>query len=265
MMPVAARDAASIMLLRDAPGTGGLEVLMVRRNAGSDFAPDVYVFPGGMVEESDCGENVAGLCEGMGPDLALSILADAPSPARALGLFVAGIRETFEETGILLARERTGEFVSCRGERAARFAYLREAAREDRISFAEMVAGEKLKLATGSLRYFAHWITPEVSPIRFDTRFFLAPAPPCQEALHDDLEITGHVWLSPQEALAASESGTFPMLPPTAINLMALAPFASAEDALSSSTGKEVTAILPRLSFEDGKLKLLLPDDPEYP
>ena len=72
---------------------------MVRRHARSDFAPDVYVFPGGMVEESDCEEGMAELCEGMGPDSALSIVADAPSAARALGLFVAGIRETFEETG----------------------------------------------------------------------------------------------------------------------------------------------------------------------
>jgi 8-oxo-dGTP pyrophosphatase MutT (NUDIX family) len=263
-MVVEARDASSIMLLRDAPEGRGIEVLMVRRHARSDFAPDVYVFPGGMVEESDCEEGMAELCEGMEPEGALSIIADAPSAARALGLFVAGIRETFEETGILLAREATGEFVSCRGERAARFAFLREAARDASISFEEMVVGEGLKLAVGSLKYFAHWITPEVSPIRFDTRFFLSPAPPCQEALHDDLEITGHVWITPATALADSENGTFPMLPPTVINLMALARFATAEDALNSSTGEEVAAILPRLSFEDGKLRLLLPDDPDY-
>jgi 8-oxo-dGTP pyrophosphatase MutT (NUDIX family) len=236
----------------------------VRRHARSDFAPDVYVFAGGMVEESDCEEGMAGLCEGLGPDDAISIITDAPSPALALGLFVAGIRETFEETGILLAREATGEFVSCRGEKAARFAFLREAARDESISFREMVIGEGLKLATDCLKYFAHWITPEASPIRFDTRFFLAPAPPCQEALHDDFEITGHVWTAPAAALAASENGTFPLLPPTAINLMALARFPTAAHALNSSTGEEVAAILPRLSFEDGKLRLLLPDDPGY-
>jgi 8-oxo-dGTP pyrophosphatase MutT (NUDIX family) len=238
---------------------------MVRRHAMSDFAPDVYVFPGGMVEDSDCAEDMAGLCAGIGPESALPVITDAPSPARALGLFVAGIRETFEETGILLAREPTGEFVSCRGERAARFASRREAARDGLISFRDILTAEGLRLATDSLRYFAHWITPEVSPIRYDTRFFLAPAPPGQEALHDDLEVTGHVWTAPGEALAACESGTFPMLPPTVINLMALAGFSSAEDALNSSTGQEVAAILPRLSLEDGKLRLLLPDDPEYP
>lgn len=263
-MPAAARDAASILLLRDAPERGGIEVLMVRRHARSDFAADMYVFPGGAVEECDCEEEIVDLCVGVGRENAMSIIADAPSPARALGLFIAGIRETFEETGILLAREATGEFVSCRGKRAARFASLREDARDDRISFREMIAGEGLKLATDSLAYFAHWITPELSPIRFDTRFFLAPAPPCQEALHDDLEVTGHLWIAPAEALELSESGDFPMLPPTIINLMALARFATVEEALRSPAGEEIAAILPRLSMEDGRLRLLLPDDPGY-
>jgi 8-oxo-dGTP pyrophosphatase MutT (NUDIX family) len=263
-MPAIARDAASIMLLRDEPDRGGIEVLMVRRHAMSDFAADMYVFPGGGLEEGDCEERITALCEGIGPEDAMSIITDAPSPTCALGLFVAGIRETFEETGILLAREASGEFVSCRGERAARFAALREAARDGRLSFEEMIAGEDLKLATGSLTYFAHWITPELSPIRFDTRFFLAPAPPCQDALHDNLETTGHVWITPRQALQRNESGAFPMLPPTMINLMAIADFPTVEDALHTSAGEEIAAILPKLSFEDGKLRLLLPDDPEY-
>lgn len=263
-MAVEARDAASVMLLRDAPDGGGLEVLMVRRHAKSDFAADMYVFPGGGVEEADCDEVMAGLCEGTGREEAMSIITDAPSPSRALGIFVAGIRETFEETGILLAREASGEFVSCRGERAARFAAMREAARDGGTTFGEMVAGEGLRLATDSMTYFAHWITPELSPIRFDTRFFLAPAPPCQEALHDDIEITGYVWMTPEEALADGERGTFPMLPPTMINLMAIADFPTVEDALDTAAGEKVAAILPRLVLEDGKLRLLLPDDPQY-
>ena len=155
-------------------------------------------------------------------------------------------------------------FVKQGAEAAAELASLREDARKDRISFREMVAGEGLKLATDSLAYFAHWITPELSPIRYDTRFFLAPAPPCQDALHDDLEVTGHVWISPADALEQNEGGSFPMLPPTIINLMALARFPDVEEALRSPAGEEVAAILPRLSMEDGKLKLLLPDDPGY-
>ncbi len=261
-MPVEAKDAASVILLREVPRAGGIEVLMVRRHDRSDFAAGVYVFPGGGVEEQDCGDGVADLCAGLDPAEAQSVIADAPSPQQALALYVAGIRETFEETGILLAREGPGEFVSCRGGRAARLAALREEARDKRISFPEMVAGEGLKLATDSLSYFAHWITPEFSPIRYDTRFFLAPAPPCQEARHDNLEVTGHAWISPADALERNEGGSFPMLPPTIINLMALGGFCDVEEALRSPAGEEVAAILPRLSYEDGRLRLLLPDDP---
>jgi 8-oxo-dGTP pyrophosphatase MutT (NUDIX family) len=265
-MPVEAKDAASIMLLRDAAGREeGIEVLMVRRHARSDFAADVYVFPGGAVEKSDCEEGMAALCDGIGPEEAGSIITDAPSPARALGIFIAGIRETFEEAGLLLARDSSGELVSCVGEKAAHFDALREELKEVRLTFREMIAGEGLKLATGSLAYFAHWITPELSPIRYDTRFFLAPAPPCQDALHDNLETTEHLWISPGEALERNESGEFPMLPPTVINLMALARFPTVGEAMRSPAGEEVAAILPRLSFEDGRLRLLLPDDPEYP
>lgn len=263
-MPVEAKDAASVILLRDTPVEGGIEVLMVRRNDRSDFAAGVFVFPGGGVEEYDCDDGMAELCMGMGLDEAKSVIADAASPQRALGLYVAGIRETFEETGILLARDDTGDFVSCRGERAARFASLREEARKNLVSFKEMLAGEGLKLATDSLAYFAHWITPELSPIRYDTRFFLAPAPPGQEALHDNLEVIDHIWISPDDALKRNEGGAFPMLPPTIINLMALARFPDAEEALRSPAGEEVAAILPRLRYENGKLRLLLPDDPGY-
>lgn len=262
-MPAAPKDAASVLLLRDASGGSGIEVLMVRRHAGSDFAADMHVFPGGGVEDSDCGDEATRLCAGMGLDSALALLPDAPYPARALGILVAGIRETFEETGILLAREATGELVDCRGEAAARFAAYREEMREGRLSFMEMVAREGLELAVDRLVYFAHWITPEISPIRFDTRFFLAAAPPCQVAAQDDVEVTDHVWISPAEALERNERGTFAMLPPTIVNLMALKRFASVGEALSSSAGRDIPTIAPRVVIEHGRMKLLMPEDPD--
>lgn len=263
-MPAEPRDAASVMLLRDASGGSGVEVLMVRRSAHSDFAADMHVFPGGTVEDSDCGEEAAGICAGMGPGEAMSLLADAPSPARALGILVAGIRETFEEVGILLARDAHGEMVDCRGEAAGRYAAYREALREGSLTFTEMVAREGLELALDRLRYFAHWITPEIMPVRFDTRFFLAAAPPCQVAAQDDLEVTGHLWISPSEALERNREGTFAMLPPTMVNLITLAGFTSVEEALAFSAGREVTAVSPRVVVEDGRMKLVLPGDPDY-
>ncbi len=263
-MPAFPKDAASVILLRDAADRDGIEMLMVRRHARSDFAADMHVFPGGIVEECDHDEAMTGLCGSFRPESAASIIADAPSPSRALGFFVAGIRETFEEAGVLLAREASGELVSLRGEGAARFASLREEVIGGRLSFADMIAEESLELAADRLVYFAHWITPELSPIRFDTRFFLAPAPPHQDALHDSVETTAHLWIVPREALERNESGTFAMLPPTVINIMALARFSSVEDALTSTQGRDIPAIAPQVSFEDGRIRLLFPGDPGY-
>lgn len=262
-MTATPRDATSVILLRDGTDGDGLETLMVRRHARSDFAADMHVFPGGAVEDSDCAEEVAGLCAGLGPGEAASLLADASSTQRALGIMVAGIRETFEEAGILLARDASGEVISCRGEPAAHLAALREEMKKGKLSFTEMVAGERLKLAVDLLVYFAHWITPELSPIRYDTRFFIAPAPPCQDALHDSVEVTDHVWIAPGEALRRNGEGTFAMLPPTIANLAALKPFANVEEALASLVGKEVAVVAPKVAFEGGKMRLLLPDGPD--
>jgi 8-oxo-dGTP pyrophosphatase MutT (NUDIX family) len=264
-MPTVARDATSVILLRENPSGKGMDVLMVRRHARSDFAGDMHVFPGGAVEEADCEEGMAALCDGIRTEDAVSILGGVSDPARALGFFVAGIRETFEEAGILLARESSGKCVSYQDERAAHFVAIREALRDEELGFNEMIAAENLKLAAGSLVYFAHWITPEFSPIRFDTRFFLAPAPQHQEALHDNVETTAHLWITPREALTRNENGTFSMLPPTIINLMNLTRFSTVEEALHVCAGRDVPVIAPQVSFEGGKMRLRLPEDPYNP
>lgn len=193
----------------------------------------------------------------------MSIIGEAPTPERALGFFVAGIRETFEEAGILLACEASGEIVSYKGKRAARFATYRKAMRDNQLSFKEMIAREGLKLAVNQLTYFAHWVTPDISPIRFDTHFFLTPAPPHQNASHDNVETTAHLWITPQEALERNKHGTLAMFPPTIVNLMALSRFLNVKDALTSAEGKDVPVISPQISFEDGRLRLVLPADPD--
>jgi hypothetical protein len=217
-----------------------------------------------MLEEADCEEDVAELCAGLGPEDAMSIIGEAPSPQRALGFFVAGIRETFEEAGILLAWEHSEELVSLKGERADAFAAYRKEMMDGRLSFIQMITREGLKLAVDRLVYFAHWITPEFMPVRFNTRFFLTTAPPHQEASHDNVEAVDHLWITPQEALKRAESGTFPMLPPTIVNLMALTRFAGVEETLASAEGKDVEVINPRIDFEDGRARLVLPEDPDY-
>lgn len=259
-MPAIPKDAASVLLLRDAPDTG-IQVLMVRRSGRSDFAAGMYVFPGGGVEELDCDDRVALLCAGIGPGGAVDLMGDAPSPARALGILAAGIRETFEETGVLIACDGSGRLVDCTGGRAARLEAYRRKIKEGSLAFVEMLEREGLKLAVDRLVYFAHWVTPEISPIRYDTRFFLAAAPPCQAAIHDGVETTDHVWISPHEALERHGRGDFAMLPPTAFNLMALKRFSNVEEALASAAGKEVPCITPQLSFDGGEWKLVISGD----
>jgi hypothetical protein len=136
--------------------------------------------------------------------------------------------------------------------------------REDQLSFKEMIAREGLKLAVDQLIYFAHWITPEILPVRFDTRFFLAPAPPHQSASHDNVEVTAHLWIAPQEALERNKRGTFSMLPPTIVNLMSLSHFSNTEEAFTSAEGKGVPVISPQIEFEDGRPRLVIPGDPDY-
>lgn len=263
-MPVIPKDATSVILLRDASSRDSMEILMVKRHARSRFAGDMHVFPGGLLEETDCEKGVAGLCTGLGPEDAMSIIAEATTPERALGFYVAGIRETFEEAGILLAYEASGETVSFKGNRAAEFATYRKEMRDNHLNFNEMIAREGLKLAVDQLVYFAHWITPEIFPVRFDTHFFLAPAPPHQEASHDNVEATDHLWIAPLEALERNKNGTLPLLPPTVVNIMALSRFSKVEEAFIYAQDKDVEVIAPQISFEDGKARLVLPEDSDY-
>lgn len=264
LVPAVPRDAASVILLRDSHGGGALEVLMVRRSGSSDFAASMHVFPGGVVEEHDCGEKMAALCTGLDIERAAALLPDASSPERALGIMVAGIRETFEETGILLAGDRSGRLLSYRKGASKRFTSYRRDMKEGRISFREMLEREGLRLALDRLVYFAHWITPEVSPVRYDTRFFLALAPPGQDARHDEVETTGHFWIGPSEALERCRNGELAMLPPTVANLMALTRFSRAEEALAWADGRDVPVVTPRVSLEGGRVRLILPGDVDF-
>ncbi len=274
-MTVVPREASSLMLLREGPGPGGLEVLMVERHANSAFAGGMYVFPGGMVDEEDCDPGFARHCAGLDPRQAADILGGSLPPPRALGFFVAAVRELFEEAGILLAYEnaggrqangrgegpgrRVGEaregraegLVSCEGEEGGRLAALRSRLSAGGITFHKMVEEEGLRLALDRLVYFAHWVTPEIMPMRYDTRFFLAPAPTGQHPLHDEAETSSHLWISPREALETCREGRFPLLPPTVANLWELSQYATVGEALAAAREKEVSTVCPRFDIKD--------------
>jgi len=244
------RDSATLILLRNAGGPGsGLEVLMLQRHADSSFLPGAYVFPGGVVEAADYTHDVEALCSGLTFEKAQEIVDGASPPQKALGFFVAAIRETFEESGMLLAYRPLTSLVTNNGENQTWFAQLRSRIQEDPFSFAEMLREGNLKLATDSLFYFSHWITPEMAPIRFDTRFFVAAAPQDQEASHDALETTDSRWISPKEVLEKRKTGELTVAYPTYRNVEALAKFSSVDEVITSTWHKEVPAMQPLINM----------------
>jgi 8-oxo-dGTP pyrophosphatase MutT (NUDIX family) len=250
--PVAVRDAATVMLLRD--GDAGLEVFMLRRNPHSAFVADAYLFPGGAVDEDDRSTSAAAVCPGRSDDacsLALSM------DRGALAFWIAAIRECFEEAGILLAERRDGELLRFDDEAVAvRYAHHRDAVERGERPFVEVCAAEDIVLAVDRLHYFSHWITPEGGVRRYDTRFFVAAMPPAQVPAHDAREAVAQLWIRPEDALARQRDGDFVLIEPTVRNLAALARFEGADDVLAAAA-----AAGPDVVRDEGGTRIRLPGD----
>ncbi len=260
-MMVQPRLASTVMLLRDSvvEGESKLEVFMVRRVVQSEFMPDIYVFPGGSVSADDrLAERTEGVYEPVAPSLA------DPEGRTHLGTGVraAAIRELFEEANILLAH-RAGTMLAIDEESVERFANYRQAFNSRKGSLVELAQTEHLTLATQSLAYFAHWITPEGMPKRFDTHFFLATAPAEQEALYDNLETSDGVWIHPQDAITRFEQEQFPIALPTLSQLRDLSAFRIVEEALRATTTRYVPTHNPILTQKDGTTYIALPETPD--
>jgi 8-oxo-dGTP pyrophosphatase MutT (NUDIX family) len=252
MGPVsAAAPAATVLLLRD--GAQGLEVLMVVRHHEIDFARGAAVFPGGKVSSADRDERWRTRCAGV---------AGVGDMQRELR--VAAVRETFEECGLLLAR-RGGRPVDGDGRHAIRERWRARVA-ADPGAFVELAVEEDLELALDQLLPFAHWVTPAVSPKRFDTHFFIAAAPPGQVAVHDGSEAVDSFWTPPSEALRQCERRERVIIYPTLCNLALLARSASSNDALAAAGARKVQRLQPTLTRRpDGKNIPTLPEDSGYP
>ena len=258
--PAVPSPAATLVLLRDRPA-GGVECLLMRRHLKSKFAAGDFVFPGGKIDPGDNPEDAARWCRGLEVKAAAQRLSLEAVPRTALGYWIGAIRETFEEAGLLLAVDADGRDVDIT---PARFADYRKACHRDNPAFWAMVRGERLQLATDRLVYFAHWITPEEQPLRFDTRFFAAPAPAGQEASGDDFEMTDLKWLTPQEAVDAQTRGEISLRNPTVKNLMLFDGARDTAHALDRLKDRVVTTIRPRVIMEGDQRKILMPGDPGY-
>jgi 8-oxo-dGTP pyrophosphatase MutT (NUDIX family) len=255
------------MLVRDAPAPSGstqLEVLMVRRNLRSDFVGGAYVFPGGAVDPLDGGTEAEELCRGRSDAQASALLG---IESGGLAYWVAVVRETFEEAGLLLARREGGsDLLVGDAEEEARFAAERKAVNEGNRRFLDLCRDERLRLSVGDIHYFAHWITPRGAPRRYDTRFFVAAAPPGQIAAHDARETIADVWISPQDALARHRAGEIEIIFPTIRNLQVIGRFATSGELLdvAAAASSSVPAIEPRVVPDGNGMRIVLPGDPAY-
>lgn len=230
------REAATVMLVRDARSDGphegdshasppvgggpGLEVFLLRRNLHSAFVAGAYVFPGGALDPEDRAPEMLGLVHGT-----VDTVADARlGVPGALGFWAAAIRESFEEGGVLLARERaTGQPVDPRV--SERLAPERPSIASRERSFAEMLRSESLVLDAGRLRPFGRWITPSPAPRRYDTWFFVAIAPADHAYVHDADETVASEWMRPDDALGRAARREIELIYPTFRSLQALARF----------------------------------------
>jgi 8-oxo-dGTP pyrophosphatase MutT (NUDIX family) len=222
--------------------------------------PNVYVFPGGSVSNDDCiAEQTSGLCAAVPPTEA----DPQGRTASGTGTRAAAIRELFEEANILLAYQNE-QMLAVNAEVAQRFVAYRQAFNQREGSLVELAHKENLKLATDHLGYFAHWITPEGLPKRYDAHFFLAVAPVEQEAVYDQLETSDGMWIQPAVALQRFSEGTFPLAFPTYHQLRDLAHYSSVQEALDATATHYVPTHQPLLTHIDGVPHVYLPEDPEH-
>lgn len=240
------RDAATIALVRD--GAEGIEAYLMRRQSTMDFAAGMYVFPGGKVQESD--ELVDAWVGPPAEEWAKRFGCDA---AIARGLVVAAVRETFEESGILLAGHDEHTVVADTSEPEMQKA--RVALENGEYGFVEFLGERGLVLRADLLGAWSHWITPAFEPRRFDTRFFVAALPEGQVVGELPGEADRAEWMPVARVLEKVRAGEALMLPPTAQTCRQLAEL-SVDGVLAAAAAREITPIEPRIVEVDGELVL---------
>jgi 8-oxo-dGTP pyrophosphatase MutT (NUDIX family) len=247
------RDAATVVLCRDAADGAGLEVFLLRRVRSMAFAAGMHVFPGGAVDPADSAADIP-WHPGAAPDP--DRVSASPDLARAL--VVAAVRETFEECGVLLAVDADGHPAAL--DDAVTAERDRVEVLEGRATMATVLRRRGLAVDPALLPVWDHWVTPEVEGRRYDTRFFAAALPGGQRALDVGGEADRTLWITPGAALTASAEGSMAMLPPTSATLAALRPLDSTAALLEAAPLREVRPIMPRPFLDDGVLRWRLVD-----
>jgi 8-oxo-dGTP pyrophosphatase MutT (NUDIX family) len=217
------RPAATVVLVRP-DEKGGFVILLTRRPQEMRFLGGFYVFPGGTVHRDDYSPRTLQRCRALTGADAQRILGSSHPPDEALGHWAAVVRELFEEVGVLLCVNESGDDLHLKDEEAKRHIEgKRKAIVKKEIDFGSFLVSENLFCDLSRVVYFDHWITPEIYSMRFDTRFYIAVLPPNQKPLARSEEVTHSLWISAGAALARMDRRDFPILPPTTIVLERLA------------------------------------------
>ncbi|WP_419912861.1 NUDIX hydrolase [Candidatus Poriferisodalis sp.] len=269
---VAVRDAATVMILS---GENDPHVLMLKRNARSIFVGDMWVYPGGAVDPEDAtqvaDETVSGLTD---DDASYQIGIERGG----IAFWVAALRETFEEAGILLAHHDhpvgvedprdlpSGIIDLSPPDVAERFSQYRDEVNAGERDFIETVRSEDLLLDGDNVYFIGRWVTPLGSPRRYDTRFFLTAMPDGQVPLPDHDEAVEHQWVRPVDAIRRNETGDMVMMTPTIGMLHRLARFGTVAEAVAAAgRGTPDHDEHVRIRYDnEGPHRIAFPGDPDY-
>ena len=254
--PPPARPATTVLLLRPSKaGDAGspLEVFMVVRHHQIDAFSGALVFPGGKLEDADGDPRLRARC------------GDAEKcSVDELKFRVAGVREAFEECGILLARKRGQRALVAAADLKGIEDRWRAKLAKDEAAIVDLAEAEDLEIATDLMTPFAHWITPTFAPRRFDTWFFLAEAPEDQVALHDGSESVDSVWIGGQQAIDEATAGKRTLVHATLKNLELLVDGKTVVGAISQATERKIVTVQPWVETRDGKRFLHIPEGAGY-
>jgi len=229
--PVKPKQAATVILLRLAEPKG-FEVFLTRRPDGMPFLGGMYCYPGGTVSKEDCRAALIARTVGRTPKQARRIIGARFTPEQAIGLWIAAVREVFEEVGVLLAADVRGAKLSMTAERATRLAQCHAELSAKTLGFAALLEREQLYCDLAGLRHFSAWQTPAQIAMRFDTRFFLATLPEGQTPLSTSYEVAHSIWLTPDRAMQLFNRNELPMIFPTYTSLRTLADFDTLDSVL---------------------------------
>ena len=250
------RPAATVMLIDDRLD---LQVYMLQRHANTVFAGGMWVFPGGAVDHQDDASYYKDIATHRTDAEASELMA---LPTGGLAYYMAAIRETFEEAGILLALHAEDESpLVISPEDTPRFNNFRDMLNAGEIELKTILENENLLADVGQMHYVARWITPLGSPRRFDARFFIARIPSNQIAQHDDSELVNSAWLTPREILERIDREEMVLMTVTERMIHSFALFESASQVIESAA-QNLSDQRARVDSKTGKITM--PGEPGY-